>query len=327
MPFEILRNDITKMSVDVIVNSTSNYPAIGSGADKMIHHIAGPKLLAERKLFGFIKDTEAVITDGFLLPAKKVIHVAAPVYIDGKHDEEHLLYETYKHALELAHQNHLESIAFPLLSSGTYAFPRGEALEIALLAIKDFLDKVDMYVYLVVYDDASYQISLDRFIHVKSYIDSFEIEPMIMHIDMNQMSISDEFFSKDFDIKKKRSLNDLIDELDETFTESLLRLIDLKGYTDPYIYKKANIDRKLFSKIRSNDKYQPSKPTALALALALELSLDETKDLLARAGYTLSPSLKSDLIIQYCIEKRMYDLFEINQILFAFEEKTIGGID
>jgi hypothetical protein len=233
---------------------------------------------------------------------------------------------TYKHALDLARQHRLESIAFPLLSSGTYAFPRGEALEIALLAIKDFLDKVDMLVYLVVYDDASYQVSLDMFTHVKSYIDSFNNEKNIFD-DIRMMSFSYDIDYEDEVDRKERSLDDVMNLLDETFTTSLLRLIDEKGFTDTYVYKKANIDRKLFSKIRSNEKYQPSKPTALALALALELNLDETKDLLAKAGYALSPSFKSDLIIQFFIEKEIYDLYEINRMLFAFDEKTIGGMD
>lgn len=326
MPFEIIRQDITKMKVDAIVNSTSNIPLVGGGVDQKIHEVAGPELLKERSLFGFIEDGHAIITKGYHLQAKYVIHVAGPVYIDGFHQEHDMLYQTYIGALMLAKENHIESIAFPLISSGTYAFPRGEALDLALSAIKSFLEQEEMMIYLCVYDEASYQVSKERLISVKSYIDSnilFETTINYSHEIFDRF----EYAPSKAVSKKDRSLSDVLDQLDETFAESLFRLIDEKGFDDISVYKRANIDRKLFSKIKSNLNYQPSKQTVIAFAVALELSLDETKDILAKAGYALSPSQPSDLIIQYFIEREIYDLYEINRTLFAFDQKTIGGID
>jgi O-acetyl-ADP-ribose deacetylase (regulator of RNase III) len=322
MPFEILRQDITKMNVDAIVNSTGSYPGVGGGADFKINESAGPELLAERQSFGFLKTTEAVLTKGYQLNAKHVIHVVGPVYVDGTQNEEELLYKTYENALKLASQTDIESIAFPLISSGTFGFPRGKALEIALNAIKSFLDISNMMIYLVVYDERTYQLSLDRFISIKSYIETNQIEKSYL----NRRIYSANYLKSDESPQLKK-LEDIMDRLDDTFAESLFHLIDERGLDDISVYKKANIDRRLFSKIKSNLDYQPSKLTAVAFAIALELSLDETKDLLAKAGYALSESSKFDLIIQYFIENENYDLYEINQVLFTFNQKLLGGQD
>jgi len=319
MPFEILRHDITKINTDAIVNSTSSFPFIGEGVDFQINQAAGPLLFNERKSFGYLNPNQAIITKAYNLPSKHVIHVSAPIYIDGKHHEHEDLKTTYLNALSLAHQHKLESIAFPLLSSGNYRFPRGEALDIALSAIRLFLDHHDVMIYLLVYDEASYQISLNRFISIKNYLDHNN-----HHSILKEMIIPSDM---DMNYSISRKLEDLEDELDETFVESLFRRIDEKQLNDVDVYKKANIDRKLFSKIKSNLNYQPSKMTAIAFAIALELNLDQTKDLLNKAGYSLSPSTKFDKIIQYFIEESNYDLYEINQVLFAFDQKTIGGID
>jgi O-acetyl-ADP-ribose deacetylase (regulator of RNase III) len=328
MPFEILRNDIAAMNVDAIVNSTGSYPHVGGGADFMIHKAAGPDLIAERKTFGFLNTSEAIVTKGYHLKAKHVIHTVGPVYEDGKQHEEEMLRKTYRNVLNLAIEHGIGSIAFPLISSGAFGFPRGMALEIALSEIKSFLDKHDMNIYLVVYDKASYQVSLERFITINDYLkkEKDHRQPMYSRINRHDACGPD-------DMKQNRSelvrqdFAQLDLELDETFAESLFRLIDERELNDVEVYKKANIDRKLFSKIKSNCHYQPSKITALAFAIALELNLDQTSDLLNKAGYSLSPSSTFDKIIEYFIESENYDLYEINQTLFAFDQKTIGVLD
>jgi O-acetyl-ADP-ribose deacetylase len=183
-------------------------------------------------------------------------------------------------------------------------------------------------IYLLVYDEASYQVSLERFISVKNYLEN-NIEDGLITYDKNEnLNLVETTYSKERVIfSKTRTLDELIFELDETFTESLFRLIDERELSDVVVYKKANIDRKLFSKIKSNINYQPSKMTTIAFSIALELNLDQAKDFLNKAGYSLSPSSKFDKIIQYFIEDKNYDLYEINQVLFAFDQKTIGGLD
>ena len=329
MPFEILRQDITKMHVAAIVNSTSAHPSMGGGSDFEIHQAAGDELFKERETFGVLEEGRAILTKGYQLPAPYVIHVVGPVYLGGQHEEHGRLRQTYLSALSLARYHQLESIAFPLISSGTYQFPRGEALDVALSAIKTFLDEHEMMIYLLVYDDASYQVSLERFISVKNYLEASPSDSLFAAQNLSErLSVSNLSHESDASIRsEKRSLDDLDLELDETFAESLFRLIDERGLNDVDVYKKANIDRKLFSKIKSNPHHQPSKLTALAFALALELNLDQTKDLLNKAGYSLSPSSKFDKIIAYFIEEETFDLFEINQVLFAFEQKTLGGLE
>lgn len=327
MPFEIIRQDITKMQVDAIVNSTSAIPSIGRGVDRDIHEAAGPDLFKERMKLGNIEPNHAVLSKGYLLPSKFVIHVNGPIYLDGLHQERENLNMTYLNALQLAQKHQITSIAFPLLSSGTYQFPRGEALEVALSAIKSFLLMNEMRIILVVYDEASYQLSLDRFLMVKNYLEGKKVALSSEKTTINRLHKETVSSSIKKSGRISRSIELMNLEIDETFAESLLRMIDERDLTDVEVYKKANIDRKLFSKIRKNSLYQPSKMTVIAFAIALELNLDQTKDLLNRAGFSLSPSSKFDKIIQYFLEEEIYDLYEINQVLFAFDQKVIGGLE
>lgn len=126
-------------------------------------------------------------------------------------------------------------------------------------------------------------------------------------------------------VSSEVDLADLLDETDAGFSETLLKLIDKTGKKDSEIYKKANVDRKHFSKIRNNKNYKPSKPTALAFAVALELDLEETKDLIARAGFALSHSSKFDIIVEFFIKKKNYNIHEINMALFDFDQSLLGA--
>lgn len=325
MPFEIIRQEITKMNVNVIVNFTSSYPEIGLGVERMIHEEAGPDLLVDRKMFGFLDPTEAIITKGYNLLSRQVIHVVGPVFKDGNQNETELLYKTYINALKLADQYNVNSIAIPLISSKTLGFPRDQVLEIALKAIKEFLSKSEMMIYLVVYDERSYQISVDKFDSIKTYIANEQLKQK--EYERSSFLMEKIQYNISVPLKKSKKLKDMVNHLEDSFVESLFNLIDERGLDDVSVYKKANIDRKLFSKMKSNLEYQPSKITAIAFAIALELNIDETKDLLAKAGFALSKSSKFDLIIQYFIENEIYDLYEVNQVLFAFNQKTIGALD
>ena len=453
MPFRIIRNDITKMPVDVIVNTANPEAAYGAGTDQAIYEAAGvKKLLAERRKIGPIRPGEVAVTYAFHLPSRFIIHTVGPKWIDGTHGEFDILSSCYTNSLMLARQLHCKSIAFPLISTGTYGFPKDEALRIAIDRIREFLDENEMDVTLVVFDQKSFVLSkaltagVEEFIDERyaesrrqqymyggsnqgfqsagyrrpgdmregapspgdgwraaqyyrdvetgasapskrslvkdlwekathkvteesrgdlddSYEDSDSYADAAVFEDSDSYEESDSYAdaavfedsdsyaeadsyadagpwanrkenrresnsfmsapSASYDVSG-RSLDDLMNHVGETFQECLLRLIDERGVTDAEVYKKANVDRKLFSKIRCNTFYNPTKRTALALAIALQLNLDETIDLLRRAGLALSPSSKADLIVEYCIVNHIYDIFQIDALLFNYNQQTLG---
>ncbi|MBP3580773.1 MAG: macro domain-containing protein [Clostridia bacterium] len=362
MPLTIIRNDITTLTCDAIVNAANSQLRCGGGVCGAIFKAAGiTELTKACSKIGFCDIGQAVITKGFNLKAKYIIHTVGPIYGENPNAEEEQLCSCYKNSLLLAKKKRLSSIAFPLISSGIYGYPKVEALKIATKAIKAFLEKSEMQVYLVVYDKDSFAISEKMFSAVESYIDERMVKPKACRFDrdvfpqsvyressfLNEECDFDDEIDEDscFDTHPKhtfndtcsfptisqksipkptRSLSDLVGRKVETFSEMLLRLIDEKGMTDVEVYKRANIDRKLFSKIRKKD-YIPKKTTVIALAISLRLNMDEAKDLLGRAGFAFSQASKFDIIIEYFIENENYDIFEINETLFAFDEQVLGA--
>lgn len=327
MPLEIIRNDITKVKADAIVNAANSSLLGGGGVDGAIHAAAGPELLEECRTLGGCEVGKAKITKAYKLPAKYIIHTVGPIWKDGKNNEEELLTNCYKNSLQLVKEYNLESVAFPIISSGAYGYPKDKALKIAISVIGDFLLDNEVTVYLVVYDKDTFALSSKLLSSIKQYIDDRYIEEQPYKdrdIMIYQCLYKGEFLSSEEPLKERR-LEDIINNIDESFSQMLLRLIDEKGMTDAETYKKANVDRRLFSKIRNDINYKPSKSTAIAFAIALELNLDETKDLLLKAGFALSHSSKFDIIIEYFIENKNYNIFEINEALFTFEENTLGS--
>lgn len=334
MPLKIVRNDITKMDVDAIVNAANSSLLGGGGVDGCIHRAAGKELLEACRALNGCRTGNAKITGGYRLPCKYVIHAVGPVWRGGQSNEKALLTSCYRTALQLAKENKCESVAFPLISSGIYGYPKDRALKVAVDTISDFLLENDMTVYIVIFDKSAYQIGEKLFDDITEYIDDVYVDEhtdnlregqrMRMPAPACSYSVPEPANACVF-AACEDELNEKLKEMDESFSQMLLRKIDEKGITDAECYKKANIDRKLFSKIRGDMLYKPSKPTAIAFAVSLELSLDETKDMLEKAGFALSHSNKFDIIIEYFISKGNYNIFEINEALFAFDQRLLGA--
>lgn len=337
MPLQIIRDDITRLRVDAIVNAANPSLLGGGGVDGCIHRAAGPELLAECRTLHGCKTGSAKITKGYALPCKYVIHAVGPRWQGGRQQEQKLLESCYRTSLELAKEYGCETVAFPLISSGIYGYPKDQALKIAVDTIGAFLLENELTVYLVIFDRKSYQISGKLFANIAAYIDDRYVEE---HTDRrSEQRRRPEVFAAEPCLEAllpgtlepagqkagKKSLEDALSQLDESFSEMLLRKIDERGMTDAQCYKKANIDRKLFSKIRSDKFYKPSKPTVLAFALALELPLAEMQEMLGKAGFTLSHASKFDIIVEYFVEQGNYNVYEINEALFAFDQSLIGA--
>ncbi len=371
MAFQIIRNDITKVSADAIVNTANPDPVFARGTDAAVYRAAGAeRLLSERKKIGYMKPGQAAATPAFDLPAHYIIHTVGPVWQGGDYGEKEIVRDCYENSLRLADKLGCESIAFPLIATGIYGFPKADALQIAIDVFSRYLSGSDsdndMEILLVVFDEESFVLSGKIFAGVRAFIDEHYVADR-MEMEYESASIPQSYRvtgSKPADLdgrerrrrlwkkaeapcdapseamqdekadfrlgqaksgKEHRSLEDLMVHVADSWQETLFRLIDEKGYTDTEVYKRANIDRKLFSKIRSNTDYRPKKKTAVAFALALKLNLDETRDFLSRAGYALSPSSRFDLIIQYFIEQEMYDIYTINLALFDHRQDLLGS--
>ncbi len=341
MPLQIIRDDITKVRVDAIVNAATESLLGGGGVDGAIHRAAGSKLLEECRTLRGCKTGEAKITGAYNLPVKYIIHTVGPIWNGGGHHEKELLISCYQKSLEVAKTHACETIAFPLISSGIYGYPKAEALQVAVNTISAFLLENDMTVYIVIFDKKAIQIGEKLFADIQEFIDDHYVEEhedskyrIQQRHDLPKQSLHEDSISFNAvemmapsigSMPDALSLEDALDQMDESFSQMLLRKIDEAGIKDSECYKRANIDRKLFSKIRSDVNYKPSKQTVIAFAIALELSLDETKDMLMKAGYALSHSNKFDIIIEYFIRKGNYNIFEINEALLAFDQSLLGG--
>lgn len=367
MPFKIIRNDITKVKCDAIVNAANESLLGGGGVDGAIHRAAGPELLEECRTLGGCKTGMAKITGGYNMPCRYIIHTPGPVWQGGGNNEAELLYSCYSESMKLAAEYNCESIAFPLISSGIYGYPKAEALEIAVRAVKEFLEENEMEITLVVFDSSAVVLSEKVAGRISEYIDENYVSEASERDSRRFMNAEPESHipessasakwgkpsaglsairgvfsplknSKPF--KKKTSGDFALNEcaalfsekcedsfrvLDESFSQALLRIIDEKGLKDSEVYKKANIDRRLFSKIRSDVSYKPKKQTAVAFVLALEMNPDEAEKLLAKAGYVLSDSILFDVIIRHYIEIGNYDIYEINSVLFSYDQSLIGA--
>lgn len=352
MPFTIVCQDITDMKVDAVVNAANVHLQMGSGVCGAIFRAAGEKELQEAcNRMAPIQTGEAVITPGFRLRAAYIIHTAGPVYTySEKEKNAALLRSAYMESLKLAAAKGCSSIAFPLISSGIYGYPKEEALQVATRAITDFLDACDMDVYLAVLDRADFPVCRQLIHEVDTYINEQHETVCFFGISHAEKSSGGEarasrgvtegilcdicpdtkeeavsVCEEPTSLSEDYSLEDIVSHLDEPFADMLLRIIDSKGKTDAEVYKKANIDRRLFSKIRSVKGYTPKKKTILALAVALELTLDETEELLSRAGYAFSRASKFDVIVAYFIVHGKYNLYDINEVLFIYDQPLLGA--
>ena len=362
MPFQIIRSDITKVKVNVIVNTANPYPVIGSGTDSAVYHVAGEqKLLAERKKIGNIAPGQVAVTPAFKLPAKYIIHTVGPVWEDGNHGERDILRSCYEKSLNKAVELKAESIAFPLIATGVYGFPKDEALNIALAEIGKFLLTNDMKVILVVFDRKAFELSsqlvgdIDEFIddHGVQIVRETEYGSGMDRLERRRMELTsvladEELYNRRaelIDVEEDlfdgasapmapmsapymdmgdESLDDMLQNTGDTFQQKLFQLIDASGMDDVTVYKKANIDRKVFSRIRCKEDYKPKKKTAVAFAIALQLDMPTMLDLLSRAEIAFSPSNKFDLIITYFVTHGIYDIFEINAALFKYGQPILG---
>ena len=401
MPFTIIRNDITKVKADAIVNTANPLPVVGGGTDSAIYEAAGKeKLLRARQAIGPIARGEAVHTPAFKLKAKYIIHTVGPVWQGGLNGESETLASCYRNCLRIADELKCESVAFPLISTGVYDFPRDRGLSVALSEISAFLMEHEMKVILVVFDPDSFRLSerlvgeIDQFIddlgaeaasqreyrplgveerlnlrndatqrsvyarNLPKAQDTFaapsvpaeraslhsrrlrkNIEVPFAAVDREQMedvlspgeaapedsgTSETQITARMLGISAEMSLDELITHKSDSFQTRLLQLIDQSGMDDVTVYKRANIDRKLFSSIRCKKNYRPKKLTAVAFAIALRLDMPTMTDLLSRAGIALSPSSTFDLIISYFVSRRFYDIYEINAVLFKYGEPLLG---
>lgn len=345
MPFEIVRNDITRMRVDVIVNAANRHLTVGGGVSGAIHKAAGPELLAECMQLGGCQVGDAKITRAYKLPCKNVIHTVGPIWQGGTQGEKEVLASCYKTSLELARKHNCHSIAFPLLATGAHGYPKHQALKVATKTISEFLlhnvPDNDLMVYLVTFTKESLSVSSKLVADIKQYIDDHYVEEHFDYLtEYSRRNSIKSMVMKECAVEEictpcepmemeewnPDTIEDALNMIDESFSEMILRKIQEKGLKNADCYKKANIDKKLFSKIVTNKNYKPKKSTALALAVALELPLNETRELLMKAGMALSHSDKFDIIVEFFIKRGRYDIFEINEVLYSFDQALLGGV-
>ena len=355
MPFEIVKNDITRMRVDAIVNAANNSLLGGGGVDGAIHRAAGPQLLEECRGLGGCKTGEAKLTKGYALPCKYVIHTVGPVWRGGSAGEPALLAACYRNALALARQKGCDSVAFPLISAGAYGYPKAQALQVAVEEITRFLEEADMMVYLVAYTRDAIELTGSLYGEVADYIDDVYVQERrdfgrearrsqylrdgaprgvpepgsLFRRPHREDNARNETVFSEANVERLTTMQGeepqtALGCTGETFAGMVARKLEERGMSDGACARRANLDGRLFGKLRNNAGYRPARQTALALAVALELSLDEAKEMLTKAGYAMSHANRADIVVEYCLMTGHTDVDEINGVLFKLDLQQLG---
>lgn len=354
MPFQIVRNDITHMHVDAIVNAANEQLRHGGGVCGAIFAAAGAAELQEAcDRIGHCDTGSAVATPAFALPARHVIHTVGPVWHGGNSGEEQALRSCYRSSLELAQSLGDTSVAFPLISSGIYGYPKEAALDVAIDEIRRFLASSDSDpdIYLALFDVDAMRSAGGRFGPITQLINDLYAQQHSARRRLgweasNVAPQAPSMIAEACDAPAPRqsphlphlprfgrkrgaesssaSLEQLLQQVDAGFSQTLLTMIDERNLKDSEVYKRANMSRQHFSKIRNNAAYQPKKATVLALAVALQLSLEDTRLLLERAGFALSNADARDVIVRYFIEHSIWDIYEINLALYTYDQPLLG---
>ena len=307
MPLQIVRDNIISIKADAVVNSANHEPIVGKGTDSAIYLAAGKdKLLAARKKLGVINFGDAKITDAFDLPAKFIIHTVAPIWNDGSSGEVNLLRACYRNSLNLALKNDCKSVAFPILATGVNNFPHDVALKVAVNEIQNFLFDRELFVVLAVFGRNIFDLSKKIFANVAEVVE----DKFVASTELKEYSGGLKY------LRGLQKLNIPDKTPCKNFSEQLLALIESRGLKNSEVYNAANVSAKVFSDIRTRENYQPSKKTAIALALALKLSLEDTQNFLATAGYTLSDAIELDAAIINCIRRKIFDIDAVNDELY-----------
>lgn len=341
MPFKIIRDDITKVKADAIVNPVNPEVCIGGGVESAIYEAAGKeKLLEARKELGRLNPGKVGVTEAFNLDAKYIVHVSGLYWKGGNSFEARCLEECYEKALKAALDKGCKSIAFPLLATGTYGFPKDIGLDVAVSAFTEFLEEYEMEITLVVFGNDAVNVSGKLVDEVKSFIDdkyvkealeteykedrkifcySLSSERLHLLLKEETYDVLDNACTKDtFSAKQPGSLEAALKNIyKESFEKHLQQLINKKGLRNSEVYAAANISKQYFSKLLKGQ-VKPSKDKMLALAVGLRLNMDEVVDFLRIAGYALSPISQTDTVVEYFIRKQEYNVLKINIVLFDY---------
>lgn len=314
MPFYMIKQDIITMEVDAIVNPTDEEYSGGGGTDRHIQKNAGPGLWMKLEDMDLLSPGKATITPGYDLPTKYIIHTQGPRWIDGEEGEEETLAECYRNCLALAEENGCTSIAFPLISGGTFGFPNDGAMRIAQREITEYLQNHEaMRIFLVLRKSHVFNLGTNLF---KDSIQFFE----------------DNYVKLDTSTKQEDDYGDLnlremLREKDETFAVMLDRLREERGLKPSELYHNAMATKNLYSKIMTNMNYHISKRNAVAFGLALKLPWEDFCKLVESAGFAMTRHEKFDVVIEYCVKKGEYDIVHVNELLSNVDPELalIGG--
>lgn len=341
MPFKIIRDDITKVKADAIVNPANPEPVIGGGVESAIYEAAGrEKLLEARKELGRLQPGKVGVTEAFNLDAKYIVHVSGLYWKGGNSFEARCLKECYEKALKAALDKGCKSIAFPLLGTGTYGFPKDIGLDVAVSTFTEFLEEYEMDITLVVFGNDAVNVSGKLVDEVRSFVDDKYVKEALeaeykkdrnieryalpnerFHLLLKEETydVPDNACTKEtFSAEPSGSLEAALKNIyKESFEKHLQQLINKKGLRNSEVYAAANISKQYFSKLLKGQ-VKPSKDKMLALAVGLRLNMDETADFLRIAGYALSPISQTDTVVEYFIRKQEYNVLKINIVLFDY---------
>ena len=317
MAFKIVQADITSLSVDAIVNPSDRHYSGGGGVDYLIHQMCGEQLRKATDALPYLHLGEAKATEGFALPCKFIIHTSGPKWYDSHRLEIEILGSCYRNSVQLAHSLGCRSIAFPLISSKGKFFPKEVALKTAIDAILEcLLEYPDMEIILTVYGKWIENLPKDFFSSLADQIQNV-YEPEAPHIEQATFSI-DELISH----PTQAQLDKI--PVDESFAQMLNRLIEENKTKTNDILDQLCISGAALSKLR-NGKNNPSKMTAFALAFFFHLSLEDTKELLMKAGFAINTSSVQDIVLSRLIAEGIYDRYVIDDLLYDLDLEPLPG--